>query len=44
MHQVHQENLPFVGSSYEFVGAEQDARSLWNIPQSLSETSPALLQ
>ena len=23
MHQVRQENLPFVGSSYEFVGAEQ---------------------
>jgi hypothetical protein len=23
MHHVRQENLPFVGSSYEFVGAEQ---------------------
>ena len=23
MHQVRQENLPFVGSSYEFVGANQ---------------------
>ena len=24
MHHVRQENLPFVGSSYEFVGAEHD--------------------
>src|ERR1700676_439510 len=28
MHQVRQENLPFVGSSYEFVGAEQGATSV----------------
>src|SRR5436190_9268165 len=28
MHHVRQENLPFVGSSYEFVGAEQGDTSV----------------
>jgi hypothetical protein len=28
MHHVRQESLPFVGSSYEFVGAEQGDTSV----------------
>jgi hypothetical protein len=32
MHHVRQENLPFVGSSHEFVGAEQGAASVSVFP------------